>query len=261
MRSWLQTITPSRRRSGPISREEPPRAPSARLDMRRNGRGPRTLGSPPRRPLPRHSPRNGSILTGFRHKTVPGGVIRTGARLGSADARARSGNCVALVRGWARRRVAGFTQAGLAACESAHASAKVVGVSIPGQSSMSVTEFVAAMAEASPEARSLRDEHLADYAGDLLIHVLMSDFQRLARDLYDRGELAALKQLLTIVDEGLRSSDERLTNAVAVSFVENADLFDASAQPFICAWPKGLREEAASQVSWYLERSSPPAVE
>ena len=117
------------------------------------------------------------------------------------------------------------------------------------------------MAEASPEASSLRDTHVTDYDGELLIHVLMGDFQRLARDLYDRGESVALKRILSIVDEGLRSSDERLENAVQVSFVENAGLFEAQAQPFIRAWPKSLRDEAARQVSWYLERSSPPAVE
>ncbi len=114
-------------------------------------------------------------------------------------------------------------------------------------STMSVADFVSAVAATTPQARSVVDEHLTDNGGELLLHLLMSDLLRLAEDQYGRGDFQPLDELLGIVDAALRTGEERLENAVAVSFVEMAGAWEASAQPFIRTWPKGLRDEAARQ--------------
>lgn len=48
----------------------------------------------------------------------------------------------------------------------------------------------------------------------------------------------------------MREGDERVENAVAVSFVEDTPLWDESRHAFIERWPPALSAEAERQRNW-----------
>jgi hypothetical protein len=106
--------------------------------------------------------------------------------------------------------------------------------------------FTLELLEAVPEARSTVDEHLADYA-ELLLHLLMSDLLRLAVGTYHRDERDVTKRLLAFVDRALREGDDRVENAVCVSFIENAGAYEGETDAFLATWPAGLRDELERQ--------------
>lgn len=54
----------------------------------------------------------------------------------------------------------------------------------------------------------------------------------------------------TSVGAGLTDGNERVENAVAVSFVEDTGWWDDAMAPFIAAWPEPLRAEARRQRDW-----------
>jgi hypothetical protein len=68
------------------------------------------------------------------------------------------------------------------------------------------------------------DEHVADH-GEVLPHVLLGDLVRfLLKELERHGTgSAALKQAMLLLEGGMGSSDERVQDLVAVSFLENLD--------------------------------------
>ena len=70
--------------------------------------------------------------------------------------------------------------------------------------------------------------------------------------LFEERETEALRRLLGVMDAGLRDGDEYVVNAVAVSFVEDTPWWDEAMEPFITAWPPGLRAEAERQRRWSL---------
>ena len=106
--------------------------------------------------------------------------------------------------------------------------------------------FLQALTQQVPGAQPIIDEHLAEY-DEVLLHLLVADLQRWAVALFDDGDSAQLSDLLALVDQGLRDGDEQVTNAVAVSFVENSEPWNGVTRPFIQAWPADLRAEAERQ--------------
>lgn len=100
-----------------------------------------------------------------------------------------------------------------------------------------------------PSIGPLVSEHLADADGELLIHLLMADLLRFTVREFHEGDRDISKSCLSVVDRALRFGDDALTNAVAVSFVENAGLEDGETPEFIATWPQNLRQELASQQS------------
>ena len=90
-------------------------------------------------------------------------------------------------------------------------------------------------------------EHLETYDGELLLHVLIADLRRLAVAWFDEGSTDPMQRLLAVLDAGLAEGDERVENAVAVSFVEDAAWWDQPSQAFIATWPAGLAHEVERQ--------------
>jgi hypothetical protein len=112
-------------------------------------------------------------------------------------------------------------------------------------SRLRVTEdnFLELLSAAVPEAVPLVDEHLADYDGDLLIHLLTSDLLRFATAAFGSGELLTSEKVLTFVGSALDDGDERVKNAVAVSFVEHVGAWPGETPEFIDTWPASLLNE------------------
>jgi hypothetical protein len=82
-------------------------------------------------------------------------------------------------------------------------------------------DFVEEVARGSAEVNALYREHVADQ-GELLPHVLMGDFCRVAIETAAReGCPHWLRQLLKQLDGGLVSGVGEVAELVGVSFVEN----------------------------------------
>ena len=108
-------------------------------------------------------------------------------------------------------------------------------------------EFVERLAAVAPAATQLLTEHLADN-GELLLHLFVVRVRDLAIEAFESGNAGLSGALLKVLDAGLRSGDAAVENAVAVSFVEDAPLWDPDRAAFIRSWPVGLREEADRQL-------------
>jgi hypothetical protein len=96
-----------------------------------------------------------------------------------------------------------------------------------------------------PEARSLVEKHQQDQDGVVLLHVLMGDVTRFVEDAHADRNLALMQRCLTYLDESLRTGPPSVQNAVSVSFVEAAALWDDEDLSFVRHWPEALREDAA----------------
>ena len=111
---------------------------------------------------------------------------------------------------------------------------------------MDEPKFLELLVARVPDARAIIEEHLADN-GELLLHVLMGDLTGLAWACQERGVSRAVEALLGVLDQALRNGDDRVENAVAVSFVETIGPWDPGVADFIATWPAGLRAQAERQ--------------
>jgi hypothetical protein len=115
---------------------------------------------------------------------------------------------------------------------------------------MTSEDFAGELSDISPQLRRLVEEHLAQYEGELVLHVLMSEVRRRSISAFynfvDERETTAV---LELVDEALLTGAEVLENAVAVSFVADACVWHPRMAAFLAAWPPGLRAEAKRQRS------------
>ena len=102
--------------------------------------------------------------------------------------------------------------------------------------------------ERVPETTQLIDEHLADDGGELLIHLLMPELLRFATRAFGSGQVAVSQNLLTFVGSAFDDGDERVRNAVQVSFVEHAGAGPGETPDFIASWPKSLLDERQRQL-------------
>jgi hypothetical protein len=84
-----------------------------------------------------------------------------------------------------------------------------------------VEELLMSVPEVEPEVR----EHLDDYDGELLLHLLMADLLRAAVRFFQAGEFEVEQRLVEFIDLALRQGDARVENAVQVSFVEHVGAF------------------------------------
>ena len=111
---------------------------------------------------------------------------------------------------------------------------------------MTSVDFLDALATDVPETRPVVDEHVEDNDG-LLLHLLTADLRRYAIRTFDAGQTDVLARLLAVIDGALREGTDDVQNAMAVSFVEDTGWWDPAMQPFIEAWPEGLRAEVDRQ--------------
>jgi hypothetical protein len=107
--------------------------------------------------------------------------------------------------------------------------------------------FVSRLTVAVPESLTAVREHLDDQDGVLLLHLLMADLRRLALGWYEEGQTGALSRLLGVVETALREGDEYVTNAIALSFVEDLGWWEPDMQPFIMTLPGELAKEVERQ--------------
>ena len=118
---------------------------------------------------------------------------------------------------------------------------------------ITAARFVSRLTSAVPESLATLREHLADQEGELLLHVLMGDLLRLALIWFREGRTDALTRLLAVLEAGLREGDEYVSNAVAVSFVEDIGWWEAGMRPFITTLPGELAKEVERQRQWYRQ--------
>ena len=111
---------------------------------------------------------------------------------------------------------------------------------------MTATYFLSVLERDVPETQALVAQHFDDYDG-LLLHLLVADLRRFAIQFFEAGQSDVLERLLAVLEVALRDGSDDVENAVAVSFVEDAGWWDPAMQPFIEAWPPGLRAEADRQ--------------
>lgn len=115
-------------------------------------------------------------------------------------------------------------------------------------SQMSAEEFVGRVRTLSPEFRFIVERHREQYAGEVLLHVLMAELRRWSvSTFYNLYDDAAVLALLELLDHGLRFGDGQVENAVAVSFIQDACTWNPRVADFVSAWPGGLRAEANRQ--------------
>jgi hypothetical protein len=120
--------------------------------------------------------------------------------------------------------------------------------------SVTPDEFASKLTRTGPEVRTIVEAHVQEYEC-LLLHVLVADLLRFCIRAFDGGRREELGRCLTVMSEGLIDGDEAVENAVAVSFVEDAEWWDPAKGPFMATWPLALRTEAERQRRWYSRRS------
>ena len=111
---------------------------------------------------------------------------------------------------------------------------------------MTAHDFLSVLTSKVPETQHLVTDHLADN-GELLLHLLTADLLRYAIEEFNSGRRDKLGRLLSVVEIALCDGTEYVTNAMAVSFVEDTGWWDPGMQPFIDAWPSELRAEVERQ--------------
>jgi hypothetical protein len=112
---------------------------------------------------------------------------------------------------------------------------------------LTTSEFIAILTAEVPEADPTVREHLDDNDAQLLLHLLTADLQRLAFRWFEQDSKEQFERLVGVIERGLREGDEQVSNAMAVSFVEDSGWWDPAMQRFIAAWPRALQEEVENQ--------------
>jgi hypothetical protein len=95
--------------------------------------------------------------------------------------------------------------------------------------------------------RVLVDEHLTEWDGELLLHLLMSDVLRVVVESFAAGEFELTADVLRVVERGLLRGDEYVNNAISVSFVEHFGAGPGETSELLASWPPALREELHRQ--------------
>lgn len=103
--------------------------------------------------------------------------------------------------------------------------------------------FVDELLEVVPEAEPTVAEHLDDQDGELLLHLLLSDVLRLTVSAFHGGDLDLSERILGVVARGLDEGDDYVSNAVAVSFVEDFGASPGETDDLLALWPRLLRRE------------------
>jgi hypothetical protein len=113
---------------------------------------------------------------------------------------------------------------------------------------VSPAELLANLGRAARELQAAIDEHLAEYDGEVLLTVLVADVRRwVISEFYNMDDDAAVTSILAILDDALLHGDQRVSNAVAVAFVEDSCVWDPRMAAFLSRWPAGLQAEAERQ--------------
>ena len=115
--------------------------------------------------------------------------------------------------------------------------------------SLTPEDFVEGLVQDVPEVRPIVEEHFSDH-GELLLHLLTARVRDRAISAFDQGDQDLAGRIVIVFDAGLRQGDDRVENAVSVSFVEDTPLWDSARSEFISSWPRALKDEAERQRNW-----------
>lgn len=85
----------------------------------------------------------------------------------------------------------------------------------------------------------------------MLLHVLVADLRRFCLEAWQEGRAAVLTRCLDFLDLALKSDDDAVQNAIAVSLVEDIGLWDETVEPFVACWPAALAAESQRQRGSY----------
>lgn len=122
--------------------------------------------------------------------------------------------------------------------------------------SISSQAFVGELSSAVPESQELIAEHL-EFNEELLLHLLIADLRRMALAMFEQDEVDPLQRLLAVLDRSLTEGDDFVSDAVAVSFVEDTGWWDPEMSGFMSEWPAGLTAEAERQRQWRQGTDAP----
>lgn len=112
---------------------------------------------------------------------------------------------------------------------------------------LTTSDFVELLVEAVPEFRPVLDEHLADFDGEVELTVLVADVRRMAIEASDRGDRDLSGRTVDVVDEGFRTGDLTVEDAIAVCFIQDTPWWDRDRKKFIKSWPDAMRDEVERQ--------------
>lgn len=106
------------------------------------------------------------------------------------------------------------------------------------------TVFPKLLREQIPGFDRLYDEHVRDY-DEVLSHVLVGELVRFLSDQVRRhgDSCAALGPAMDLLEQGMGSTDPKLQELVAVSFLENLDPQDSSFHAIARLFGPRLREQ------------------
>jgi len=69
----------------------------------------------------------------------------------------------------------------------------------------------------------------------------------MAIEAFDRGDRDLSGRIVDVVDEGFRTGDLTVQNAIAVCFIEDTPWWDRSRRTFVKSWPQAMRAEVERQ--------------
>jgi hypothetical protein len=125
---------------------------------------------------------------------------------------------------------------------------------------MDTDAFVTRLVAEVPEAAPVLAEHLRDN-DELLLHLFVADLRRMCDEAWTSNNLELLQRLLGSFDQAFGAADELVSNAVAVSFVEDSCLWDPANEEYIASWPEGLLAEATRQRTWERNHKGAPGAQ
>ena len=108
--------------------------------------------------------------------------------------------------------------------------------------------FVDRLLAAVPEIGPVVHEHLADNDGKVLLHLLVADVLRFSVGAFASGDRDGAARVLTFMSAAFENADDKVDNAIAVSFVEDVGSFPDETPEFIASWPAPLLAERDRQL-------------
>lgn len=81
----------------------------------------------------------------------------------------------------------------------------------------------------------------------MLLHLLVADVRRLSEEAWRRHDGDVVRRCVHRLHGALRTSEDAVQNAVAVSFVEDTGWWDTAMDACLATWPPALAAEAERQ--------------
>ena len=86
---------------------------------------------------------------------------------------------------------------------------------------MRYSEVIPRLVAHIPEFEPVYREHVEDYEGEVLAHLVFADLARFVLAAYERSDRALVRRCLSFLEQALVAGDDATQNLVVVSFIEN----------------------------------------